>query len=453
MSQQNDIPWVTLASAARPRLVQRVRLVVTEGPDASLEKPFAEDRIRIGANEGNDFHLNDRRVSGYHCELRLDSDGCRLRDLGSRNGTYLGSTRLVEAFVEPGATFVVGSSHIRLESGGELVPVPRSSRDRLEGLVGRSGVMRELYARIERVAPSDVTVLISGETGTGKELVAEAMHRLSPRAGEPFVVFDCGAIPPSLVSAELFGHEKGAFTSAVTSREGAFVEADGGTLFLDEIGELQLETQAALLRVLEKREVRKLGGKGMRSVDVRMVAATNRDLPIEANRGRFRADLYYRLAGAELSVPPLRQRRDDIPLLIEHFMAHLSGGGAARMPDLAAPELRDYEWPGNVRELKNFVGRAALGEQVFTPARTRQRGGPGVPSTEPDGEDLFRCEISLDQPFKDAKGQLVDSFERRYATRILGRADAKVARAARLAGLDRASMQRLARLLGKDEEA
>jgi transcriptional regulator with GAF, ATPase, and Fis domain len=305
--------------------------------------------------------------------------------------------------------------------------------------------MRELFARLERIAASDATVLVTGETGTGKELVAEAIHERSPRAAGPFVVLDCGAIPPNLVESELFGHERGAFTGALGAHAGAFERAHGGTVFLDELGELPLELQPKLLRVLERREIRRLGGSKPIEVDLRVVAATNRDLAVEVNRGRFREDLYYRLAVVQVVVPPLRERREDIPLLVEHFLAALPGGERTRLAPETIDLLRRHDWPGNVRELRNVLERAVLFADAAPPPP-----GPGLaprapapPAPPAFAPDALNVAIDPTVPFKQAKQALVEEFERRYVTALLERHGGNISAAAREAGIDRMSIHKM----------
>ena len=307
--------------------------------------------------------------------------------------------------------------------------------------MGRDPKMRQLFRLIGDIAGSDTTVLIEGETGTGKELFAEEIHRASPRRGGPFVVFDCGAVPRELIESALFGHVRGAFTGAFADRRGAFAEADGGTLFLDEIGELALEVQPALLRALDKRAVRPVGGQQAQSFSVRVVAATNRDLRSEVAARRFREDLFYRLAVFRLAVPSLRERPDDVPVLVRHFVADMSGGRLqVRIEDLQ--RLARYAFPGNVRELRNLVERACaltrgdtldfdsfLDSDRHTPAPT-----PGA--------------VAYDLPFKQAKAQIVDQFERAYLERLMEHHQNNLSAAARAADLDRKHLRELLRKHG-----
>ncbi|MGE5185530.1 MAG: sigma-54 interaction domain-containing protein [Acidobacteriota bacterium] len=315
------------------------------------------------------------------------------------------------------------------------------------GLIGSSPALRALCERIEAHARSSATVLIRGETGSGKELVADAIHQCSPRRDQPFVVLDCSAIPEQLFEAQLFGHEVGAFTGAVKSTAGVFEMAHGGTLFLDEIGELPLDVQSKLLRAVETRKVRRLGGAKVFASDVRLVAATNRDLAAEVNRGTFRSDLYYRLAVARLSVPSLRERREDIPLLVEHFLRQLSvssGYPDPKLPDDFVTRATRHAWPGNVRELRNAVERALL-----------LPNHPTLGFESPPKKDDGFATVDIDVPFKVAKQKLVDEFDRRYLEALLGEHDGNISAAARAAGIERMSIYKMIRRLGldkKDEE-
>src|SRR5450432_2992876 len=296
--------WVTyIGGRATSARLRRCRVEVVNGPDAGLIRDVEAPVIRIGARRGNDVQLSDSKVSGLHCEIRLDDRGYRLRDLDSTNGTYVSSLRINDVYITAGSVIALGSTRLKFDPLGESVEIELADTDRYGSMIGRSVKMREMFARLEKLARTDTTVLVTGETGAGKELVAEALHDNSPREKGPFVVLDCGSIPPNLIESELFGHERGAFTGATGSYAGAF----------------------------EREEVRRVGGTKTLEVDVRIIAATNRDLGVEVNRGRFREDLYYRLAVARVHVPPLRDRKDDLPLLIEHILATTPGGEAAQI--------------------------------------------------------------------------------------------------------------------------
>ena len=324
--------WVTsFQGLPRTVNVRRCRLEVVAGPDAGKIIELAQPTIMIGRT-GADLNLTDPKVSSLHAELRLQADGYRLRDLGSTNGTHVRGVRVVDGFIAPGATIQIGKSAVVFDPLDESVSVPLWHESKLHGLIGASAPMRQLFDMISRFAQSDATVLIQGETGAGKEGVAEAIHLCSPRKDGPFIVLDCSAIPEQLFEDQIFGHEAGAFTGAGRATVGVFEAAHGGTLFLDEIGELPLDVQAKLLRAVETRKIRRIGSTRTLVCDVRIVAATNRDLAAEVNRGSFRTDLFYRLAVARLEVPPLRERLEDLEPLIAHFLAQLDGAGLAPLP-------------------------------------------------------------------------------------------------------------------------
>ncbi len=463
--------WVTyVGGRAAGVRVRRCRLEVVGGADTGLVRDIEAPVIRIGARRGNDLQLSDSKVSGLHCEIRLDERGYRLVDLDSTNGTYVGGFRVNDVYINPGNQIALGKSKVRFSPLGESIEVALSSQQDFGDMIGHSVKMRELFARIEKLAKSDATILITGETGVGKELVAESLHEYSDRKSGPFVVLDCGSIPQNLIESELFGHERGSFTGATSAYAGAFERAHGGTVFLDEIGELPIEMQPKLLRVLERHEVRRIGGTRTVSVDIRVVAATNRDLGVEVNRGRFREDLYYRLAVARIHVPPLRERRDDIPKLIEHFLKITPGG--EHHPQLAADTvdlMMRHDWPGNVRELRNVIERAVLlAESPASEAAFRRTYVPGavvVPSeikTDPDvankepaaapatAADVMSMRVDTHTPFKVAKRDLVAEFERRYISQLLEEHGGNISAAARAAGIDRMSIHKMLNRLGLD---
>jgi transcriptional regulator with AAA-type ATPase domain len=431
--------WVTRHQGL-PRSVniRRVRLEVVAGPDLGKSVELAQSAIVIGRT-GGDFVLTDPKVSSMHAEIRLQAEGYRLRDLGSTNGTHIRGTRVVEAFIAPGTTIGIGKTAILFEPLDGAVEEPLWHEARLHGLVGGSTPMRHLYELINKYAVSDVTVLIQGETGCGKELVADAIHQCSRRAGGPFQVLDCSAIPEQLFEDQLFGHEQGAFTGAGRSTIGVFEAAHGGTLFLDEIGELPADVQAKLLRAVETRRVTRIGGTRPVTCNVRIVAATNRDLATEVNRGTFRADLFYRLAVARLHLPPLRERREDIPGLIEHFMRDLDPSGRTALSDEFLARAARHAWPGNVRELRNAIERAIVvpGHAAFDP---------------PPKKESQLGEIDLDVPFKVAKQALIDEFDRRYLVALLEEHDHNIAAAARHAGIERMTIYKMIRRLGLDRK-
>ena len=301
---------ITEQNKGKTFTIRRMHLRVVEGPDAGAEYAFDHDVIQIGSKSHSDVCLTDDTVSRNHAVIRRTKEGVVLQDLGSTNGTFVGPVRIREVFLSENKRFRVGLTTLAFDPKDEIVNVVPLKEAHFEGMVGKSVAMREVFSILNRVATTDLTVLVLGETGTGKELVSAAVHARSKRKDNPFVVFDCGAVQPNLIESELFGHERGAFTGAVAPRAGVFEQAHTGTLFIDELGELPLSVQPSLLRVLEQREVRRVGGRGVKPVDVRIVAATNRDLKEEVAAGRFREDLYYRLAVVETRLPPLRERPD-----------------------------------------------------------------------------------------------------------------------------------------------
>lgn len=424
----------------------KLKVVVLAGPDEGLEAPI-EGTVTVGADEGCNLVLSDRAVSRKHLTLGVDGSTVIVRDLGSRNGTFLGATRIKEAEVSVGTVLTVGQSSLAVQPRWHVREVAPSPKKHFGEVVGESLAMREIFAVLERVAPTDVTVLIEGESGTGKELFARSIHAASSRADKPYVVFDCGAVPGELAESELFGHKRGAFSGAVSDRAGAFAQADGGTICLDELGELPLDLQPKLLRVLETGEVKPVGSDRARKVDVRVIAATNRDLHAEARRGRFRSDLLYRLEVVRVRVPPLRQRPEDVPLLVERLLdGKIAKGDAITGENLK--KLMGYGWPGNVREMRNTLTRAVA--LASAPGKPPPRFselvvnlGPasGAPSTigaEYPG-------VSSPVPYKEAKEQVLLSFARAYVSALLDRNGGNVQRAAAEAGLSRKHLYELMR--------
>jgi transcriptional regulator with GAF, ATPase, and Fis domain len=339
--------------------------------------------------------------------------------------------QVIEAWLRPGSVIRLGRCALAFQLATESNRVLLSNAKQFGSLVGGSVPMRACFALLERAAASDVTVLLEGETGTGKEGAAEAIHGASARKDAPFLVVDCSAMPAQLLESELFGHERGAFTGAVTPRKGIFEEADGGTVFLDEIGELELALQPKLLRVLERREIRRVGSSTAQKVDVRIIAATNRDLRAEVNAGRFRADLYFRLAVVKIELPPLRQRPEDIPMLVEKLVEQSRAGRTSTTlssPDVLAT-LKAAAWPGNVRELRNYVDRCLVLDEALPP-------GEAAPSPAMNAFDA-------DARYADAREQALASFERQYLAALMAKYDHHVATAARAAGLNKVYLYRL----------
>ncbi|MBA3502993.1 MAG: sigma-54-dependent Fis family transcriptional regulator, partial [Deltaproteobacteria bacterium] len=326
-----------------------------------------------------------------------------------------------------------GKTALRIEPEAQPLDIAPSQARRFGELVGESLAMREVFAVLERIAGSDATLLVEGETGTGKELVARAVHEASARRRGPFVAVDCGALPENLLESELFGHVRGAFTGAVRDRVGAFETASGGTIFLDELGELPLDLQTRLLGVLERRRVTPLGGETPRPIDVRVVAATNRDLRAQVNQGSFREDLYFRLAVVTVEMPALRARRQDIRIYVERFLDELGARGTFTFDEDTLDRLERNPWRGNVRELRNVIERAsALGSGAIPSMREEQPVLPAVAAG-----------IDVDVPFKTAKAALVDDFERAYCTKLLEAHAQNITQAARAAELDRVYLLRV----------
>jgi len=414
------------------------KLVVLEGPEEGLEVPL-EATLEVGTAPSSSMVLTDPAVSRNHAAFAVVGGLILVRDRGSSNGTFLGGTRVVEAQVPLGAVLTLGDTQIALHPRWYVREVQPSTETRFGDLLGTSVAMREVFALLERVTPTDVSVLVEGESGTGKELVARSIHRASARSEKPYVVFDCTSIPRDLAESELFGHKQGAFSGAVADRAGAFHRAHGGTICLDEIGELPLDLQPKLLRVLETGEVRSVGDDEVRKVDVRVLAATNRDLHAEAARGSFRSDLLYRLEVVKIRIPPLRHRPADIPPLVSHFL-----NGKLPPDDVADGDnlqrLIGYSWPGNVRELRNMIDRAV--------ALANRPGAPQVPFASlifnlgpvphaPLTIGMSFPGVASPLPFKEAKAQLLAGFERAYVEALLERHHGVVTQAAEAAGLSR----------------
>src|SRR5262245_32568920 len=368
-----------VADLAPTTAVRGFALTVVHGPAAGARWTSAAGGATIGSHPHNDLAIDDATVSRFHCEIEVGGEGAVVRDLASSNGTLVDGLRIREAFLRDGSVLALGRTWVQFELTSSLIEPPASSSTRFGSLIGRSVVIRRAFAALEAVAPTDATVLLEGETGTGKEEAALSLHRASPRASGPFVVVDCTALPASLLESELFGHERGSFTGAHDRRLGAFEEAAGGTVFLDEIGELPLELQPKLLRVLERRTIRRLGSNAHLPVDVRAIAATHRDLRIEVNAGRFRSDLYYRLAVVRVRLPPLRERPEDIADLAGHLLDQMAVADDVRAALLAPATiagLRTGAWPGNVRELRNYLERGAVFHRA--PATVERTTAPAI---------------------------------------------------------------------------
>ncbi len=417
------------ANAAVTR--REVTLVVLEGPESGRRVRLDGAALSIGKDPASGLCLPDAAVSRNHCMVEKRHEGYLIRDLGSTNGTFVDGTRVREAYLRPGSRLQVGNVVLLFQPVYQADEVPPSTEDHFGDLVGRSQAMRRVFAVLERVAPTEATLLLTGETGTGKGATARAIHAASHRAGGPFVVVDCGSVSHTLIEGELFGAEKGAYTGAVSARAGALEQADGGTLFLDEIDDLPLELQPKLLRVLEEREVRRLGSTRSKHLDLRVIAATKQDLSRLVREGRFREDLFFRLSVVRVELPPLRARTEDLEVLTSRLLGEAEGWRGF------APALREqllaHSWPGNVRELRNVLDRLRfLGLEG---AETVSLQGPVGPGDDDDEGPL--PDVDFTRPFKEAKESLVDAFEREYLERLLERAGGRIAAAAREAHLNR----------------
>jgi DNA-binding NtrC family response regulator len=420
-------------------------LVAVEGPQAGAR--FALDGSRaphlLGQSPLCDLRLTDPQVSRRHAAFELTGSRVRLRDLGSTNGTFVDRLHVIEAVLEGGELLRFGSTALRLERLAEPQRAKLSTRTSFGSLLGASPEMRRLYPLCERLASSTIPVIIEGETGTGKEVLAESLHESGPRAAAPFVVFDCTAVPANLVESELFGHERGAFTGALSTRKGVFEQASGGTLFIDEIGDLDPLLQSKLLRAVERSEVRRVGADRWMRLDTRILCATRRDLDREVQQGRFRDDLLHRLAVGRIELPPLRRRAGDVPLLVDHFCREL-GADPANLPRELLARWNDDAWPGNVRELRNAVARQvtlgdlmtdeATGEPVEEASAMSERAAPA---------DVIDRVLAQNVPLIRGRQLVVAEYERRYIRRVLEAHGGNVLRAAKASGIARRYFQKL----------
>lgn len=451
---------VPARSGQTPLRIRKTVLLVSSGPLKGQEFPIEKDVYTIGSSAQVDLRLEDNAVSRHHCEIRADERGYSIVDLESTNGTFVNGVRIARAFLTPGAEIHLGTSRLVFSPTQEARELQISPSECFGGVVGRSVAMRRVFYIAETYAPTDASIMITGETGTGKEIMAEEIHRHSKRANKPFVVIDCAALAKDLIESELFGHVKGAFTGAASDRPGAFEYANGGTVFLDEIGDLAPELQPKLLRVLEKREIRRVGTNAVQKVNVRIICATNRRMDVEVQEGRFREDLFYRLCVVNLELPPLRNRKEDIPLLARKFVNDLHGSDALdEIADFdgAMEALRQHAWPGNVRELRNLIDRA-----FYSPSRPidltdclhfgRIMRSPETAEPAATPDSLTSERTIGTRPFKEEKAELVDEFERKYILKLLKRNDGNISKSAREAGIERAYLQRLIKKYGIENE-
>ncbi|MBL8955058.1 MAG: sigma 54-interacting transcriptional regulator [Myxococcaceae bacterium] len=412
--------------------VQGFRLTAeNKGGDVAVNTGVAQ----VGSDSRNDLVLTHPTVSRFHCEVKLDDERVFVRDLGSTNGTLIDGVRVQAGWLRHGSVLQLGAQKVRFELVDQRHALTVSEAGAFGELTGDAPAMRAAFRLLELAAKTDSTLIIEGETGTGKSRAAQALHEKSARANGPFMVVDCGALPPTLLEAELFGHEKGAFTGATARRLGVFEEAKGGTVLLDEIGEMPLELQPRLLRVLENKEIRRLGQNQWSKVDVRILAATHRDLRQDVNSGRFRQDLYFRLAVARVMLPPLRERTDDLAQVAVSLLERLGATREVHARLFAQPFLEGLKaatWPGNVRELRNYLERCILFEEP-------------VPLGEPDAAPAATGGDGLGGSYSEARQRALDAFERAYLTQLLAKHSGKVAVAATEAGVDRVYLYRLIR--------
>jgi transcriptional regulator with GAF, ATPase, and Fis domain len=407
---------------------------VVAGPDAGAAvevSAFAPSPTLVGQSTACGLRLRDPEVSRRHLSLSATPLGLEIVDLRSTNGVFVNGVRVREAVLVGGERVALGSSALEIAATGRRDAPPPAATG-FGRVLGQSPEMRRIYPLLARLAASTTPLVIEGETGTGKELVAESLHEASPRADGPFIVFDCTAVPANLLESALFGHEKGAFTGAVQQKKGVFELAHGGTLFLDEIGDLELSLQPKLLRALERSEVGRVGSARWEKVDVRVLAATRRDLDREVQLGRFRDDLFYRLAITRVELPPLRRRTGDVGFLARHFWRDLGGGGQP-LPVALFQRFEEHSWPGNVRELRNAIARRiALGDMVDDAP------GLGGPASRPvEGADVMAAILAEDLPLTRARQKVVDEFERRYIERVLAKHGGNVTHAAATSGIAR----------------
>jgi DNA-binding NtrC family response regulator len=430
-------PTVFVSEERDFKILRSGKLVVAEGEDRGGELVVEKERVTLGRSTVCDLSLKDGSVSGIHCEVVAGPEGFLLRDLGSTNGIFMLGHRIRELYLRPGSEFQVGNNLIRFEPLDNMVKIPLSRKDHFGSVLGRSIPMREIFAVLERVSTSDLPVLLRGETGTGKELLAAGIHTYSFRKNRPYVVLDCGAVPADTIESTLFGHEKGAFTGAVDSRRGVFEEASGGTLFIDEVGELAVALQPKLLRALEQQEIQRVGGVKPVNVDVRIVAATHRDLLALVDQGLFREDLFYRLSVVEVCVPPLRERPEDVPLLVEQFLNEEAQSGR-QLSEEGMLSLQSHSWPGNVRELRNVMERATrLAEEDVISASDLH--------LDQQSGDRLSLAVGGNLPYKEAKARLLAQFERQYLVQLMKEHGGNLSAASREAGLARNHLRNLCR--------
>jgi DNA-binding NtrC family response regulator len=448
-----EVPIATRLAPGSVRPTNDFTLLVLTGLASGQTLPI-DKKVKVGKATDNDLILPDDTVSRHHCEVERRADVVWVKDLGSTNGTRIAGSKITEALAPPGSILRFGEVEVVVRATPQKVDVQPSKAPSFGPAIGESLAMRTVFGMLERIAPTDGTVLLEGETGTGKDVLARAIHLASPRSKQPFIVIDCGAISYTLIESELFGHERGAFTGAVASRRGAFENAEGGTLFLDEVGELPIDIQPKLLRVLESREYRRVGGNKTMRADVRVIAATKRDLKREVERGKFREDLYFRLAVVPIVVPALRTRREDIRGLVQLFLQQSSQNdptlGPLSMADEAISALTAHDWPGNVRELRNVLERAVYLARAAGESEVKLI---TLPAAADRGTDFYSFQAG--RSYRDTRTRFESEFERRYVKWLLGRHNGNISAAAREAQMDRKYLYDLAKkhgMRGRDED-
>jgi DNA-binding NtrC family response regulator len=456
MTEHDDGGFADATTVAVPNLNLRdvpsasYVFTIIEGPDPGLQlklDAMQPSRVLIGTSEACELRLSDRHASRRHAAVEIAGRHVRLTDLDSTNGTFVDGVMIGEAFLRGGEVVRMGASALRVDQGPALAGAALPDNTKFGKVLGASVVMRRLYPLCERLAASDVPVVIEGETGTGKEHLAEALHGASSRRDGPFVVFDCTAAAPNLVESELFGHERGAFTGSVAMRKGVFERAHGGTLLIDEIGDLPLELQPKLLRAIERAEVTRVGGQHPLQVDVRILAATRRNLDRETQHGRFRDDLFHRIAVTRIELPPLRRRDGDVSILAK-FFCEQAGASPQVLPAALLARWESFDWPGNVRELRNAVARwLAIGDLDDAGVESGGNVFDAEPSSSrapfPSRGDVIGQIVSLDLPIGEARQKMLDAFERRYVEHVLDVHGGNVTRAAAAAGVARRHLQRI----------
>jgi DNA-binding NtrC family response regulator len=459
MVDNNPTERLVRTSAHLPERLASLRVTVSKPGHETTQVVVSKPRVLLGRAETADVRLDDATVSQFHVELSPTEDGIRVIDLDSSNGVFIGGVQIERAIVPPGSSLLIGATVVTVELAASFALTQSDARS-FGPLVGESPVMRQLYAVLERLARTELSVLINGETGTGKELAARALHAAGARCDKPFVVLDCTTVPNNLAASTLFGHEKGAFTGANERRIGVIEAAHGGVLFIDEVGELPIDIQPMLLRVLQQREIVPVGSTRPKSVNIRVISATWRDLRAMVNQGSFREDLYYRLAQVAVSMPSLRERSEDIALLARYFLAKIPGDlpAARDITTGALSALLARPYPGNIRELHSTVERLAMlaagpaiseadfaFERMLVTARDHADRPPLPPSAVSSGERAVSDPV---EPFKSAKRTCIDEFEKSYLVMLLERTSNNISQAAAIAGLERHSLRELLRKHG-----